>query len=100
MKEFLIEVTTNIPEGTEEAEVDRRRAAEAARAVELISSGHLVRIWRPVGETRSIALWRANDEAELRDKILSTLPLWSWMTSVVTPLESHPSDPGKADATI
>ncbi|MFF2997023.1 muconolactone Delta-isomerase family protein [Streptomyces sp. NPDC057950] len=100
MKEFLIEVTTNIPDGTETAEVDRRRAAEAARAVELIASGHLVRIWRPVGEMRSIALWRANDEAELRDRILSTLPLWSWMTSVVTPLESHPSDPGKADTTV
>ncbi|MFE5139386.1 muconolactone Delta-isomerase family protein [Streptomyces fagopyri] len=100
MKEFLIEVTTNIPDGTETAEVDRRRAAEAARAVELIASGHLVRIWRPVGEMRSIALWRANDEAELRDSILSTLPLWSWMTAVVTPLESHPSDPGKADTTV
>ncbi|MFF4898029.1 muconolactone Delta-isomerase family protein [Streptomyces sp. NPDC001068] len=100
MKEFLIEVTTNIPDGTEKAEVDRRRAAEAARAVELIASGHLVRIWRPVGESRSIALWRADDEAELREQILSTLPLWSWMTAAITPLESHPSDPGRTEVTV
>ncbi|MEU8795363.1 muconolactone Delta-isomerase family protein [Streptomyces sp. NPDC048643] len=99
MKEFLVEVTTAIPEGTDPAEVDRRRAAEAVRARELIATGHLVRLWRPVGETRSIALWRAVDEAELYDKVLNTLPLWPWMTGVVTAVESHPNDPGKAGAT-
>ncbi|MET7745048.1 muconolactone Delta-isomerase family protein [Streptomyces sp. NPDC005385] len=98
MKEFLVEVTTAIPAGTDPAEVDRRRAAEAVRAGELIAAGHLVRLWRPVGELRSLALWRANDEAELYDKVLHTLPLWPWMTGVVTALESHPNDPGKADA--
>ena len=98
MKEFLVEVTTNIPEGTDPAEVDRRRTAEAVRAAELSAAGHLVRIWRPVGEMRSIALWRAADEAVLYEKVLDTLPLWPWMTSVVTALESHSNDPGKADA--
>ncbi|MCX5285591.1 MULTISPECIES: muconolactone Delta-isomerase family protein [unclassified Streptomyces] len=99
MKEFLVEVTTAIPEGTDPAEVDRRRTAEAARARELIAMGHLVRLWRPVGEMRSIALWRAVDEAELYDKVLNTLPLWPWMTGTVTAVESHPNDPGRADAT-
>ena len=99
MQEFLVEVTTHIPEGTDPAEVDRRRAAEAVRARELIAAGHLVRLWRPVGELRSIALWRAADEAELREKVLDTLPLWPWMRSVITPLASHPNDPGRADAT-
>ncbi|MFD5721625.1 muconolactone Delta-isomerase family protein [Streptomyces sp. NPDC127036] len=98
MKEFLVEVTTAIPEGTDPAEVDRRRAAEAARARELIAMGHLVRLWRPVGEMRSIALWCAVDEAELYDKVLNTLPLWPWMTGTVTAVESHPNDPGRADA--
>jgi len=35
MREFLVEITTAIPDGTDPAEVDRRRAAEAARAAEL-----------------------------------------------------------------
>ncbi|QMU70615.1 muconolactone Delta-isomerase family protein [Streptacidiphilus sp. P02-A3a] len=98
MNEYLVELTTRIPEGTDPAEVDRRRAAEAVRARELAATGHLGRLWRPVGELRSIGLWRADDEAELHEKVLGTLPLRPWMTLVVTPLEPHPNDPGRADA--
>ncbi|MEE4592524.1 muconolactone Delta-isomerase family protein [Streptomyces sp. DSM 41524] len=94
MKEFLVELTTTVPEGTDPSEVDGRRAAEAVRAEELAASGHLVRLWRPVGELRSIGVWRAADEAELHEKVLGTLPLRPWMTSMVTPLEAHPNDPG------
>ncbi|MFJ9800437.1 muconolactone Delta-isomerase family protein [Streptomyces wuyuanensis] len=95
MKEFLVELTTAVPEGADPAEVDRRRAAEAVRAGELAEDGHLVRLWRPAGELRSIGLWRAADESELYGRVLGTLPLWPWMSSVVTALESHPNDPGR-----
>ncbi|MGR6974133.1 muconolactone Delta-isomerase family protein [Streptomyces cynarae] len=98
MKEFLVELTTTVPEGTEPAEVDRRRAAEAVRAKELATAGHLVRLWRPVGELRSIGLWRAADEDELREKVIGTLPLWPWMTAVVTAVRPHPNDPGRPGA--
>ena len=94
MREFLVEITTTIPEGTDPAEVDRRRAAEAVRSRELAATGHLGRLWRPVGELRSIGLWRADNEAELYEKVLGTLPLRPWMTPVVTALEPHPNDPG------
>lgn len=100
MQEFLVELTTAVPEGTDPAEVDRRRAAESVRASELAATGHLVRLWRPVGELRSIGLWRATDEAELHEKVLGTLPLRPWMTAVVTPLQSHPNDPDKTTATV
>jgi muconolactone D-isomerase len=96
--EFLVEITTTVPAGTDPAEVDRRRTAEAVRARELAATGNLVRLWRPVGELRSIGIWRAADEAELTEKVLGTLPLRPWMTITATPLESHPNDPGKADA--
>ena len=96
MKEFLVEITTTIPEGTDPAEVDRRRAAEAVRAKELAADGRLGRLWRPVGERRSIGLWRAADEAELREQVLGTLPLSPWMAFAVTPVEAHPNDPGPA----
>ena len=62
MREFLVEITTTVPEGTGQDEVDRRRAA---------------------------------DEAELHEKVLGTLPLRPWMAVTVTPLESHPNDPGR-----
>src|ERR1700694_4257455 len=65
MKEFLVEIVTTIPDGTTPAEVDALRAAEAVRAKELAATGHLGRLWRPVGELRSIGLWRADNEGAL-----------------------------------
>jgi muconolactone D-isomerase len=100
MREFLVEITTTIPEGTEEAEVDRLRAAEALRATELAATGHLFRLWRPVGELRSLGIWRAADESDLQEMVLGTLPLRSWMALKVTALQSHPNDPGKDAAAL
>ncbi|WP_371668015.1 muconolactone Delta-isomerase family protein [Streptomyces sp. NBC_00289] len=94
MREFLVQITTTVPEGTSQDEVGRRRAAEAVRAAELAADGHLARLWRPVGELRSIGVWRAADEEELHEKVLGTLPLRPWMSLTVTPLEPHPNDPG------
>lgn len=96
MREFIVEITTTVPEGTDPVEVDRRRAAEAVRAKELAAAGHLVRLWRPVGEMRSIGLWRAADETELEEKVLGTLPLRSWMTLRVTAVTPHPNDTGRS----
>ena len=95
MQEFLVEITTTIPDGTEQAEVDRRRAGESVRAKELAATGHLARLWRPVGELRSIGVWCASDEEELREKVLGSLPLRPWMTLTVTALGPHPNDPGR-----
>jgi muconolactone D-isomerase len=99
MQEFLVEIITTIPDGADPAEVDSRRAAEAIRAKELAVAGNLVRLWRPVGEMRSIGIWRADDEADLQAKVLGTLPLRPWMSIAVTPLRPHPNDPGPADVT-
>ena len=94
MMEFLVELTISVPEGTDQAEFDRRRAAEAVRAKELAAEGHLSRLWRPAGEPRVIGVWRADDEAELCEKVLGSLPLWPWATAVITALQPHPNDPG------
>ncbi|MFJ2608972.1 muconolactone Delta-isomerase family protein [Streptomyces sp. NPDC091279] len=93
MREFLVRITTTVPEGVSPEEADQRRAAEAVRAAELAVTGHLARLWRPVGELSSVGLWRAADEEELHAKVLGTLPLRPWMAVEVTPLTSHPNDP-------
>jgi muconolactone D-isomerase len=93
MKDFVVTITTTIPDGTDPAEVDRRRAAEKIRAKELAATGHLYRIWRPAGEKRSIGIWRGEDERDLRENVLGTLPLWPWMSAEIVELESHPNDP-------
>lgn len=93
--EFLTDMVTKVPEGTSPEKVDELRAAEAVRAAELAKKGHLVRLWRPPlgpGEWRSIGLFHAANELELRE-ILDSLPLHIWMKVTVTPLSPHPNDP-------
>ncbi|MGJ3561469.1 muconolactone Delta-isomerase family protein [Streptomyces sp. INA 01156] len=95
MQEFLVEITTTIPEGTSQAEVDRRRAAEAVRA----GSSRRPATWPDCGARRRVAQHRGlagRGRKELREKVLGTLPLRPWMTLTVTPLEPHPNDPGRA----
>jgi muconolactone delta-isomerase len=93
--EFLTGMVTKVPDGTSPEKVDELRAAEAVRAAELAKKGHLVRLWRPPlgpGEWRSIGLFRAANELELRE-ILNSLPLHIWMKVTITPLSPHPNDP-------
>ena len=94
--EFLVEFQSHVPDGTAESDVKARYAAEAAASARLAREGHLVRLWRPpvaAGERKALGLYRAQDEAEL-DSLLGALPLHDWMDVTVTPLQSHPSDPG------
>jgi muconolactone D-isomerase len=93
--EFLATMTTHVPDGTPDSEVEDTKAAEAVRAGELAAQGHLLRLWRPPvepGEWRTIGLWRADNEEELQ-ALLTTLPLHVWMKVEVTPLSPHPNDP-------
>lgn len=93
--EYLTDMVTTVPEGTSSAQVDKVREAEALRAAELAKAGHLIRLWRPPlkpGEWRSLGLFRATNEDELR-QILDSLPLHIWMKVTVTPLTHHPNDP-------
>ena len=98
--EYLVTMTTHVPDGTPDADVDDVKAREAARSRELAEQGHLLRLWRPPlqpGEWRSIGLFAASDAGEL-DRVLASMPLRIWRTDEVTPLSPHPSDPLTAGA--
>jgi muconolactone delta-isomerase len=93
--EYLVTMTTHVPDGTPDSEVDEVRTREAARSRVLAAQGHLLRLWRPPlapGEWRSIGLFSAADEAEL-EQVLASMPLHIWRSDEVTPLSPHPSDP-------
>jgi muconolactone delta-isomerase len=93
--EYLVTMTTHVPEGTPQETVDDIRAREAARSRELATEGHLLRLWRPPlqpGEWRTLGLFAANDDRQL-DKVLASMPLGIWRTDDVTPLSPHPNDP-------
>jgi muconolactone delta-isomerase len=94
--EYLVTMTTRVPDGTPEEAVADIRAREAARSRELADQGHLLRLWRPPlrpGEWRSLGLFAAAGDARL-EQVLASMPLRVWRTDEVTPLAPHPNDPG------
>ena len=93
--EYLVTMTTRVPDGTPEQAVADVRAREAARARELAAKGHLLRLWRPPprpGEWRTFGLFAADDAGQL-EEVLASMPLRVWRTDEVTPLSPHPNDP-------
>jgi muconolactone delta-isomerase len=98
--EYLVTMTTHVPEGTAQQEVNQVRAREAAHSAELASQRHLLRLWRPPlqpGEWRTLGLFAADDAGQL-DSVLASMPLRVWRTDEVTPLSPHPFDPPTAAA--
>ena len=102
--EYLVTMTTHVPEGTPEGDVQEIRTREAARSRELAAQGHLLRLWRPPvqpGEWRTLGLFAADGGGQL-EEVLASMPLRVWRTDAVTPLSPHPNDPAlpaKAGAT-
>ncbi len=98
--EYLVTMTTRVPDGTPQEAVDDVRAREAAHSRELAAQGHLLRLWRPPlrpGEWRTLGLFAADDDGEL-EKVLRSMPLRVWRTDEVTPLAPHPNDPAPPPA--
>lgn len=94
--EYLVTMTTQVPDGVSDAAVAAMRAREAAHTAELARVGRVVRLWRPPlrpGEWRTLGLFTA-DSAEELEKTLAGMPLRVWRTDTVTPLFPHPNDPG------
>jgi muconolactone delta-isomerase len=97
MIEYLVTMTTHVPEGTPEEDVQDIRTREAAHSRELATQGHLLRLWRPPlqpGEWRSLGLFAADDDTRL-EEVLASMPLRVWRTDEVTPLAPHPNDPAR-----
>ncbi|MEU9385219.1 muconolactone Delta-isomerase family protein [Streptomyces sp. NPDC048279] len=100
--EYLVTMTTRVPDGTTEREVAEVRAREAARSRELAARGRLLRLWRPPlgpGEWRSIGLF--DDEGpDALEHTLAGMPLRVWRTDVPVALGPHPADPGRGAVAV
>jgi muconolactone delta-isomerase len=93
--EYLVTMTTRVPDGTTQEAVDDIRARESTRSRELAAEGYLRRLWRPPlqpGEWRTLGLFAADDDVEL-EKALASMPLRVWRTDDVAPLLPHANDP-------
>jgi len=95
--EYLVTMTTNVPQGVSEQAVEDVRGREAVRSRQLAAQKHLRRLWRPPlqpGEWRSLGLFAAADTSQL-EQVLASMPLRVWRTDEVTPLGPHPNDPAR-----
>jgi muconolactone D-isomerase len=93
--EYLVTMTTHVPDGTSEKGVEDMRAREAVRSSELAKQGRLLRLWRAPrrpGEWRTLGLFSAESSEQLGE-ILHSMPLHVWRADEVTPLSPHPNDP-------
>jgi muconolactone delta-isomerase len=93
--QYLVTMTTQVPDGVSEDDVNDVRGREAAHSRELAADGHLLRLWRPPlqpGEWRSLGLFAADDGDRL-EEVLASMPLRIWRHDEVTPLLAHPNDP-------
>src|SRR5690348_13527221 len=90
--EFLVRIEIRTPSEMDDATVDDLRAKEAAQARMLAERGYLVRLWRIPGRWGNWGYWRA-ESVDALNELLSSLPLYPFMTVEVHPLDPHPSDP-------
>jgi muconolactone delta-isomerase len=94
--DFLVTMTTRVPEGTSDDAINEVRSREAARSGQLAADGSLLRLWRPPlapGEWRTLGLFAAANAGAL-EAVLESMPLRVWRSDEVTALASHPNDPG------
>ena len=86
---FLLRIDVSIPADMPQADKDKLRERENARAADLIAEGTMQGIWRIVGRIANNSLWKADTLEILHDKV-SSLPMFPYMKIDVTPLINHP----------
>ena len=87
---YHVRMDVRPPHGMDPAEFDRLKAAEKERAQALQREGKWAHLWRIAGQYANISVFDVESHDELH-AILSTLPLFPFMTVKVTPLARHPS---------
>ena len=87
---YHVRMDVQPPRDLPAAEFEQLKAAEKARAEALQRDGTWRHLWRIAGAYANISVFDVADHDALH-AILTSLPLFPFMTIAVTPLAQHPS---------
>jgi muconolactone D-isomerase len=87
---YHVQMDVHVPHDMEADRFELLKAQEKARAQELQRQGKWRHLWRVAGQYSNVSIFDVAGHDELHD-VLSTLPLFPFMTIQVTPLARHPS---------
>ncbi len=88
---FHVRMDVAIPYDLDQVERGRLLAEEKTRALQLQRAGTWPHLWRIVGRYANVSIFDVASNDELH-QLLSSLPLYPYMSIDVTPLAQHPSD--------
>lgn len=87
---YCVQMEVKIPDSLPAERANAIKAAEKARAIEIQKSGKWPHLWRVAGRYANISVFDVDSNDELHE-LLSSLPLFPYMSIQVTPLARHPS---------
>ena len=87
---FMVEMDLNVPLDYDPAHFEELKATEKARAEQLQQHGKWRHLWRVAGQYANVSIFDVESAGELHD-IMTSLPLYKFMTVKVTALCQHPS---------
>jgi muconolactone delta-isomerase len=89
--EFLVRQSSAAANSLPAEQRETLRAAERVRAAELTEAGTLIKLWRVLGSSDSIALYEVPD-ADTLHEVLMSLPMFRWLRFTVEPLVTNPQE--------
>ncbi len=87
---YMVQMQVNIPATMPKQEADRLKAEEKVYAQTLQHAGKWRHLWRVAGQYANYSVFDVASNDELHDT-LTSLPLYPYMSIIVTPLAQHPS---------
>lgn len=87
---FHVTMDVHLPPDLEPVRAEALKKTERERALELQRAGIWRHLWRVVGRYSNVSIFDVESPTQLHE-ILSTLPLFPYMSITVTALTRHPS---------
>jgi muconolactone D-isomerase len=87
---FMVQMQVHIPATLDKNIADALKKDEKEMSQRLQREGKWRDLWRVVGQYANISIFNVEGNEELH-QLLTSLPLYPYMTISVTPLTQHPS---------